>query len=360
MMGGAMGVVHKIAYSLLAAVPVVALAACSSGGGSNSTSVMAATGPAPEVRTIIVDAVPTADEGGLYVAEDNGYFKQQGLTVKIVPILGGEYGMGDLQTGKAQIIAGNYVSFILAQIAGKYEAPGSAKTLPINMRIIADGSQMQQGNQALYVMPGSRFKTVADLAKYHSTVAINSIKNVGQVLLGSLFKDNGLDLDDIHQVVEAFPDAIALLAKGKIDAAWLPEPFGTIAQESVGAVPLADFDQGSLQSFPIGAYVGTSAWVQSHPNTVAAFLRALAEGQQVADTDRAAVEEGLENKQNTGAFAVTPLQAATMTIDTYPLTMDIPVMQRVSDAMFEFDLEPGLSQPYQIINMVQSEPGMVR
>ena len=38
---------------------------------------------------------------------------------------------------------------------------------------------------------------------------------------------------------------------------------------------LADFDQGSLQNFPIGAYIGTRQWIQSHPNTVAAFLRAL-------------------------------------------------------------------------------------
>jgi NitT/TauT family transport system substrate-binding protein len=354
-----MRVVNKIAFSLLAAVPVLALAACSSGG---STSGMGTTGAPPEVSRIVVDAVPTADEAGLYIAQDNGYFRQQGLTVKIVSTPGGEFGMGDLQTGKAQLVAGNYVSFILAQIAGKYAAPGTTKTVPLDMRIIADGSQMQPGNQALYVMPGSRFKTVADLTRYHAKIAINSPNNVGQVLLGSLFKENGLNLNGIRQQVLTFPSMISALASGKIDSAWLPEPFGTIAQENIGAVPLADFDQGSLQNFPIGAYIGTRQWVQQHPNTVAAFLRALEEGQQVADSDRGAVETGLENPKNTGGFAPPPtaLQAATMTIDTYPLSMDIPVMQRVSDSMFEFGLEPGMKTPYKIINMVQPEPGMVR
>ena len=321
---------------------------------------MAASGPPPEASSIVVDAVPTADEAGLYIAQDNGYFKQQGLTVKIVSIQGGEYGMGDLQTGKAQIVAGNYVSFILGQIAGKYAAPGTKAQLPFKVSIIADGSQMQPGNQALYVMPNSRFKTVSDLTKYHARVAINSVNNVGQVLLGSLFKENGLNLDGIRQQVQAFPAMLSLLPEGKIDVAWLPEPFGTIAQEAFGAVPLADFDQGSLQNFPIGAYIGTTQWVQQHPNTVAAFLRAFEEGQQVADTNRAAVEAGLVSKQNLGQFAATPLEAATMTLDTYPLTMDIPVMQRVSDAMFEFGLEKGLPKPYSILNMVQTEPGMVR
>ncbi len=348
----------KLGCAALAAVPVVAMAGCSSSGSSGVGS-----GPSPEVSNIVVEAVPTADEAGLYIAEDNGYFKQQGLNVTIHSINGGEFGMGDLQAGKAQIIVGNYVSFILAQIAGKFAAPApGASLLPINMRIIADGSQMQPGNQALYVMPGSKFKTVADLAKYHAKVAINSINNVGQVLLGSLFQENGLNpnLKQIHTPILTFPQMLEALPAGKIDAAWLPEPFATIAEEAFGAVSLADFDQGSLQNFPIGAYVGSTSWVQGHPNTVAAFLRALEEGQQVADTDRAAVEVGLEKN----AFAApdppaSPLQAATMTIDTYPLGMDVPTMQRVSDAMFEFGLEPAFKQPYKIMNMIQAEPGMV-
>jgi NitT/TauT family transport system substrate-binding protein len=343
-----MRLIHKLLYPLFVAVPVVTLASCSSSGSGVPS------GPAPEVSSIVVDAVPTADEAGLYIANQKGYFQQQGLNIKIDPILGGEPGMADLQTGKAQIIVGNYVSFILAQINHTYDRK------PIDLRIIADGSHMQQGNQAIYVMPNSRFKTVADLTKYHAKVGINTPDNVGQVLFGALFKQNGLNLSGIDQVYEGFPNMIGDLAKGKLNAAWLPEPFGTIAQETVGAVTLADFNQGSLQNFPIGAYIGTTQWVQSHPNTVAAFLRALEEGQQLADTDRAAVEAALMDKANlTPAFAATPLQAATMTLDTYPLQMDVPVLQRVSDAMFEFGLESGLTKPYQITSMIQPEPGEI-
>jgi NitT/TauT family transport system substrate-binding protein len=343
----------KLGCAAFAAVPVVALAACSSGGGSGGV----ASGPPPEVSSIVVDAVPTADEAGLYIAQDNGYFKQQGLNVKIVAVPGGEFGLPNLQNGQAQILAGNYVSFILAQISGKFGLPGKPKT-SISLRIIANGSQMQPGNQAIYVLPTSKIKTVPDLVKYKASVAFNSPNNVGQVFFKSLFAQNGLDFNKIRQVISSFPDTLGALASGKIDAAWLPEPFGTIAQQAFGAVPLADFDQGSLQNFPIGAYIGTTTWVQQHPNTVAAFLRALQQGQEVADTDRAAVETGLVT-QIPKPFTVQLLQAATMTINTYPLTMDVPVMQRVSDAMFEFGLESGFKQPYLIKNMIQPEPGMV-
>ena len=222
------------------------------------------------------------------------------------------------------------------------------------MRIIANGSQMQPGNQALYVLPGSRFKTVADLAAHRATIGLNTQRNIGQVLLGSLFQQNGLSLGKIHQVYHAFPLLLPMLQNGQIDAAWLPEPFGTMAEQQFGAVPLADFDQGSLQNFPIGAYIGTKQWVQGHPNTVAAFLRALQQGQQLADTNRAAVEQALI--KHTGASKVI---AATMTLDTYPLTMDVPAMQRVANAMYEFGLMPGAKQPYQITNMIQPEEGEI-
>src|ERR1700691_3264977 len=350
-----MRLINKLAYCLAAAVPAVALAACSSGGSSSGV----ASGPPPEQSTIVIDAVPTADAAGLYIAQDDHYFAQQGLTVKIVPINGGEYGMGDLQTGKAQLVEGNYVSFVLAQVAGKFAAPDptdpagpSQPVRPINMRIIADSSQMQPGNQALYVMPNSGYKTVADLAKDHAKIGINSPNNIAQVLLGSLFAADGLSLKSIKQYEQtAFALMPADLAHHTIGAAWLPEPFGTEAQQEYGAVQLADLDQGSLQNFPIGTIVGSAQWVKSNPDTIAAFLRAYDQGQQIADTDRSAVEKALVKWTE-----VSPLIAANMTLDSYPLAMDVPVMQRIPDAMYQFGV---LTQHYNITDMIESEPGEI-
>jgi NitT/TauT family transport system substrate-binding protein len=346
-----MRLINRLAYCLAAAIPVAVLSACSgasSGGG----------GPL-ETSTVVIDAVPTADAAGLYIAQDEGLFAKQGLTVDIVPIDGGEYGMGDLQTGKADLIEGNYVSFVLAQVAGKFAAPpppnepnGKPQPLrPIDMRIIADSSQMQPGNQGLYVMPGSRYKTVTELARDHATVGVNSLHNIGSVLLGSLLSADGYGLKAVTQAPEPLPEMPLLLSKHVIQTAWMPEPFGTEAQQEFGAIELADFDQGSLENFPIGTVVGSASWVQSHPNTIAAFLRAYNQGQQIADTDRSEVEKVLV--RYTG---VTKLVAASMTLDTYPLEMDVPVMQRVPDAMYQFGV---LSQHYNITDMIQPEPGEI-
>jgi NitT/TauT family transport system substrate-binding protein len=345
----------RLCHALAAGIPVLALAACSGGGASGDS----ASGPPPEVASIVLDVVPTGDTAGIYIAQDDGYFARQGLTVKIVPVNGAQYGLGDLQTGTAQLIEGNYVSFILAQIAGRFAAPDPANATatepsrPIDMRIIADTSQMQPGNQALYVMPDAPYKTVQDLARDHATVGVNALHNVGTLLLGSLLVSNGHPVTAVRQVLETLPDLPRLLAEGKIAAAWLPEPLGTEAEQEYGATPLADFDQGALQNFPIGTIAGTTSWVRSHPDTVAAFLRALQQGQQVADTNRAAVEQALVKN----GVVPSALIAATMTLPSYPLAMDVPEMQRVPDAMYEFGL---IGRPYTITGMIQPEDGEVR
>ena len=338
----------RFAYLGAAMAAIAALAGCS---GGSATAAATAAGQL-EQTTITVDSVPVAEESGLYVAAAQGFFARQGLTVKITPITGGERGIPDLQAGKADIVAGNYVSFILAQLAGKFDGK------PVNMRIIAAGSQLQPGSEALYVMPNSRFQSVAELAQAHARVGLNTPNDVGDVMVAALLEQAGpYTLHDIKQVIPAqgFPQLIKMLAAGKVDAVWEPNLLGEMAEQQVGAVPLADFDQGSLEDLPFTGYIGTAAWIHAHPNTVAAFLRALAEGQQLADTDRSAVEQAME--KYTG---ITPIIADTMPLDSYPLQMDVPQLQRVPDSMFQFGLTPDATAPYQIINMIQDEPDLIR
>jgi NitT/TauT family transport system substrate-binding protein len=330
--------------AMAAVVAIGGLAGCSSGAS-------AAAGGQAKPTVVTVDSVPASEEGGLYVADYEGFFTQQGLAVKIKAITGGEAGIPDLQAGRADLVAGNYVSFILAQMAGKFDGK------PADMRIIAAGSELQPGSEALYVMPDSKFKTIASLGKYHARVGLNTPNDVGDVMVGALLENTGYALKDIRQVIPAggFPALLKMLPAGKVDAIWLPEPLGTIAEQEVGAVPLADFDQGSMENFPFTGYIGTTQWVRTHASTVAAFLRALSEGQELADTDREAVESAME--KYTG---ITPLVADNMSIDSYPLTMDLPELQRVPDSMFQYGLTPGAKSAYQIAKMVEPEPGLIK
>jgi NitT/TauT family transport system substrate-binding protein len=336
---------RTISRCALAAISATGLAGLALTGCTNGLAAATASAAAPEQQAIVVDSVPTTEEAGLYVAEDEGYFRQQGLAVQIRPVTDGGAGIPHLQAGQAQIVGGNYVSFVLAQIAGNFN--GS----PASFKIVAPGSQLQPGNDALYVMPGSPYNTVSDLVARHAKVGLNNSRNVGDVLYGALLERYGYPPGTIRQVTRAggFPGLLTMLASGQVDAAWFPEPFGTMAEQELGAVQLADFDQGAVENYPFTGYIGASSWVQSHPRTVAAFVRAIIEGQRLADSSRGEVERAME--KYTG---LPKMIAATMTIDRYPLTLDPPTLQRVPNSMLEFGV---ISQPYQIAGMIAPYPG---
>ena len=74
----------------------------------------------------------------------------------------------------------------------------------------------------------------------------------------------------------------------------MPEPFVRQDEESIGAVPLADSNQGTTQNIPISGYMVTATWLKKYPNTAAAFRTAIIKAQAIAATDPGAVEQGME------------------------------------------------------------------
>ena len=66
------------------------------------------------------------------------------------------------------------------------------------------------------------------------------------------------------------------------------------AEQQYGAVPLADLNQGATTDFPIEGYVVTKAWAAAEPEHAQAVPAALSAGQEIADTDRSAVEKAFE------------------------------------------------------------------
>ena len=199
---------------------------------------------------------------------------------------------------------------------------------------------MEPGAQGIYTMPDSPIKTLADLKG--QTVAINAPKNILYLLAASVLAEHGISAGRRCTSWAKFrsPQMPAELKAGAVNAAVLPEPFASVAEQADGAVPLADFDQGATTSFPVEGYVVTKQWAQKYPHTLAAFYQALEEGQQIADTDRAAVEAAFEDLP--GPLGVSKATAAVMALDSYPVStgpvgsVDTVQLQRVVNVMQQF------------------------
>ena len=138
---------------------------------------------------------------------------------------------------------------------------------------------------------------------------------------------------DEHYPLVAFPDIGPAFQERKMDAAFAPEPFVTSLEETYGVQELADLDQGSTTNFPIQGMVTTASWAQRNPNTLAAFLRAYNEGQVIATTERAKVEQVLETFLHLPGSV-----AALVALPAFPRGVDPVRLQRVVSAMLRFGI----------------------
>ena len=172
------------------------------------------------------------DEAGLYIAEDEGLFKAEGLTVKIDSIVSSADATKDQNDGTYDITAGNSVSYIQDQVTGQS-----------NLEIIAEGSLMQPDTQALYTLRGSPVTNVGDLKG--KRIGVNALNNIGTLLISSALEEYGISPRQVHFVPVNFPEMGAALKRHAIDVAWLPEPFGSADAESMGLQELYDLDQGA-------------------------------------------------------------------------------------------------------------------
>jgi NitT/TauT family transport system substrate-binding protein len=305
------------------AIALLALSGCGSvtaNAGSTSPNGLQKT-------TLNVAVVPAVDSAGFFVALHEGLFAKQGLTVHYTPAVSSDVVIDQQIAGKFDITGGNYVSYIQHYV--EQHQP---------LEIVAEGSVMQQGTQAIYTMPGSKIKTLSEL-KGH-TLGINAPLNINYLLAASVLTENGVKLTQVNFPATPipFPTMAAQLAAGKIDAAAMPEPFATSAEQKYGAVELADLNQGATEQFPIQGYVVTKAWAQQNPGTLRAFVAALAQGQEVADTSRSSVEQAMEALAGPQNGEIPPIVASVMAVNIYPTAIDKVRIQRVADVMYQFGL----------------------
>jgi NitT/TauT family transport system substrate-binding protein len=318
MPGGQMKTWNWRAAPLVAAAITGLATGCAAGPGSAVLSSLSR----PEEPDITVAALPAADLAGLYIAQDYGFFAQQGLHVTIEKIASSAAVIAEQQNGEVDITAGSYVAYIAAQAAGA------------KFRILAEASALRPDTRVLVITAGSPIRTLHDLIG--RKIGLNGTNSIGTLLISALLAEDGISPGKVTFVTDAkgFPAMPAELQDGAWDAAFLAEPYATVAGEEYGEQELADLDQGATLNFPIDGYMATQAWASKHPKTAAAFVRAIEEGQALADGDRAAVEKAMAESDGL------PHQVtAVMALPDFPVgPVDETRIQRTAEAMLEFGL----------------------
>lgn len=307
------------AAPLIAAVISILVAGCVSAGGNTAVTAAAA---APEVPDITVAALPAVDLASLYIAQDQGLFARQGLHVTIEKIASSQAIITDQLKGAVDISAGSYVPYIAAQAAGA------------RFHILAEASTLGPDSRALVISANSRITTIGQLAG--KKIGLNGTNSIGTLLVSALLAQHGVSPRTVHFITDpaGFPAMPGELRRGVWAAAFLSEPYITVAAEQYGEQVLADLDQGALTNFPIDGYVATQGWARRYPNTAAAFVRAIEQGQLLANTDPAVVRAAIGKYDD-----LPPIVTAGIVPSRYPIgPVSQTRIQRVATVMLQFGM----------------------
>ena len=301
-------------YRQVAVLITVLAALASAGCGSPA----AAGSPSAEKPNLVIATVPTASSAGLYIAQQEGFFRQAGLNVKILSVDSAATVTSDLLNGSIDVLDGAYPGFIEAQVhgAGRFH-------------ILADGYAGAPNVDEIVVLPRSGITSARQLAG--QTIAVNALDSIAALLVSSTLESVGVPPSKVHLVAMPFPAMPAALKAHRIDAAYEAEPYLSEAEVQAGAENLIDVNGGATQNFAIDGYVATVRWCQRYPKTAAAVARAIDRGQALADTDRPLVQGVLQKYAS-----ISEQTAAIMALGDFPTDVDAAHLQRVPDLMQSF------------------------
>jgi NitT/TauT family transport system substrate-binding protein len=310
----------RLLVFLATGVTAAGLAACSSG----STSSGAASGSGPEKTTVTVDVTDSPDAGPLWIAQNDGFFKQQGLTVQINYVPGTSAAFPAQAAHTVDFAEQNYVSFF-----------SENQTKPqLGLRVIAPDEQAAPNTNVIMVPKNSPIKTAADLKGKKVAFPAPGV-NLSNLGVEEEMQRYGIKpVTDFNDVIVGFPSMMAALKNGAVDAAFAIPPFITVMETQIGAHQLVDLMTGPLNDIPSTGWTTTTYEEQHYPKTVAAFQRAIMEAQQVVASKPNQVRALLPGKVPN----MTAKLANMIAMQTYVSTLSETSIQRVASVMEQFGL----------------------
>ncbi len=221
---------------LLVCLLTASLAACSTPAGST------------EDKTINFGAMASVEVVPVIIAQEKGFFKEQGVNVNIQTFKSAKDRDAAFQSGSLDGIVGDEVAICLYQNAG------------FDVRITG----ATDGNFMLVAGKDSGIQSIADLKG--KSVAISE-KTCIEYTLDTLLTKNGMTAADVQKsVIPAMPTRLEMLRTKNVDAALMPEPFSTMAVKDGGIL------LGSAND--AGIYTSVTAFTQDSIDKKAASIQA--------------------------------------------------------------------------------------
>lgn len=245
-------------------------------------------------------------------------------------------------------------------ITGYVQSRGKA------LRIVAGATS---GGALFIVRPASNINTPADLAKKKITTP--QLGNTQDVALRAFLAANGLKSREDGGNVTVLPtsnaNTLTLFQKGDIDAAWVPEPWGTrLIQEAGGRLFLDERDLWPNGDFVTTNLIVSASFLEKHPDVVERLLKAHIETTQWINANPDAAAQIASRRIEADTGAALPVALVTASWKNLRVTSD-PVassLRRSADDAFALGflgrMKPDLKDIYSLdlLNKALAEKGL--
>jgi NitT/TauT family transport system substrate-binding protein len=170
-----------------------------------------------------VGTIGLVGEVGMFVAQERGYFQDEGLDVELVPFRGVAEALPALASGEIALSGGAPDPSVF-----------NAARRDIGVKMISSLSIVKPGDwgAALVIrqdhVDSGRYRDVSDLKGMN--IAIHILGTTPQLYMDRILARGGLTLDDVQFTIVQIPDQVGALANKAVDAAWAIDPFVTLAE----------------------------------------------------------------------------------------------------------------------------------
>jgi len=218
-------------------------------------------------RLQVAHSTLTATNAVLWVARDKGIFQSQGLDVRLIYVAGVR-SLQALLANEVELVSVAGSTAIQANLAG-------ADTVIV-------GGISNSVLMWLVVAPG--ITTAAGLR--NGRLAVTRFGSLSDFMARTYLRRAGLTPDRDVALIQTggYPESVAALQAGAIQAAMLSPPYHKIAMKRLGFRELVDLSQ--TMKYQSNAVVTLRRFAQTHSATVTAFLRSYVEAVRVFKQER--------------------------------------------------------------------------
>lgn len=221
-------------------------------------------------KTLRVGVTNTPSDAGIFIADKKGFFRQEGLDVKLMGVTNPADMLEALRTGAIDI-GGSIVSPLLFNVA-----------VNARMKVVADrGSPGQPNNhfsllvRADHFVSG-RFKTLADLRDMRIAVPPMAMNNSSSRLM-AILQEAGLDWDDVRPIEVGVGQYVGIFNRSEVDAAIGTEPVSGFIVQRGQARRIAEADR-VYPDQQVGVLLYSSSLISGNRTSGERFMRAYLRG----------------------------------------------------------------------------------